>query len=113
MGGRVSSPPSFFAGQCLPVSPVWANSSGAGTGRTAPPRQIPLSPAPPRGTVMNVFFPPSLLAARRARAPAAALSPRRRPVMIGRTRREFFADVGRGMLVAGVGSGVAADLGLA
>jgi hypothetical protein len=33
--------------------------------------------------------------------------------MNGRTRREFLADVGRGMLIAGVGSGVAADLGLA
>src|SRR5262249_44048732 len=33
--------------------------------------------------------------------------------MIDRTRREFLADVGRGMLVAGVGSTLAADLGLA
>src|SRR5439155_266908 len=39
--------------------------------------------------------------------------PRRRPAMIGRNRREFLTDVGRGMLIAGVGSGVAADLGLA
>jgi hypothetical protein len=30
-----------------------------------------------------------------------------------RNRREFLADVGRGMLVAGLGSGLAADLGLA
>ena len=29
------------------------------------------------------------------------------------TRRDFFADVGRGMLVASVGSAVATDLGLA
>jgi hypothetical protein len=29
-----------------------------------------------------------------------------------RTRREFLADVGKGMLVAGVGSALAADLGL-
>src|SRR5947209_9636706 len=28
------------------------------------------------------------------------------------TRREFLADVGRGMLIAGVGSGLAADLGI-
>ncbi len=28
-------------------------------------------------------------------------------------RREFLADVGRGMLVAGVGSALAQDLGLA
>src|SRR5438477_6679388 len=54
---------------------------------------------------------PSLLAAWRARAPAAALSPRRRPAMNGRTRRDFFADVGRGMLLAGVGSSLATDLG--
>jgi hypothetical protein len=33
--------------------------------------------------------------------------------MIDRTRREFLADVGRGMLVAGVGATLAADLGLA
>ena len=33
--------------------------------------------------------------------------------MNGRNRREFLTDVGRGMLIAGVGSGVAADLGLA
>jgi hypothetical protein len=32
--------------------------------------------------------------------------------MIDRTRREFLADVGRGMLVASVGSTLAADLGL-
>jgi hypothetical protein len=32
--------------------------------------------------------------------------------MRGRNRREFLADVGRGMLVASVGSAVAADLGL-
>src|SRR5450432_3676510 len=30
-----------------------------------------------------------------------------------RTRRDFLADVGRGMLVAGVGLGTAVDLGLA
>jgi hypothetical protein len=34
-------------------------------------------------------------------------------VMHNRNRREFLADVGRGMLVAGVGSALAADLGLA
>src|SRR5262245_11296265 len=33
--------------------------------------------------------------------------------MNGRTRREFLTDVGRGMLVAGVGSSLAAELGLA
>ncbi|HJT78027.1 MAG TPA: hypothetical protein VJ739_12560 [Gemmataceae bacterium] len=33
--------------------------------------------------------------------------------MIDRTRREFLADVGRGMLVAGVGATLATDLGLA
>ncbi|MSR56995.1 MAG: hypothetical protein EXS05_04910 [Planctomycetaceae bacterium] len=33
--------------------------------------------------------------------------------MLPRTRREFLADVGRGMLVAGVGSATAIDLGLA
>jgi hypothetical protein len=33
--------------------------------------------------------------------------------MMNRNRREFLADVGRGMLVASVGSAVAADLGLA
>jgi len=33
--------------------------------------------------------------------------------MVPQTRREFFADVGKGMLVATVGAGVAADLGLA
>ena len=33
--------------------------------------------------------------------------------MIDRTRRDFLADVGRGMLVAGVGPALAADLGLA
>src|SRR5689334_966131 len=32
---------------------------------------------------------------------------------MARTRREFLAEVGRGMLVASVGSAVAADLGLA
>src|SRR5262245_55068086 len=32
--------------------------------------------------------------------------------MTGRSRREFLADVGRGMVAAGVGSAVAADLGL-
>ena len=30
-----------------------------------------------------------------------------------KTRREFLADVGRGMLIAAVGSSTAADLGLA
>jgi hypothetical protein len=33
--------------------------------------------------------------------------------MMNRSRREFLADVGRGMLIAGVGPAVAADLGLA
>jgi hypothetical protein len=33
--------------------------------------------------------------------------------MMNRDRREFLADVGKGMLVAGVGSALAADLGLA
>ncbi len=33
--------------------------------------------------------------------------------MHGQSRREFLADVGKGMLVASVGSGLAADLGLA
>ena len=33
--------------------------------------------------------------------------------MTQRTRREFFTDVSRGVLVAGLGAGVAADLGLA
>src|SRR5438067_12206159 len=33
--------------------------------------------------------------------------------MVPNTRREFLADVGKGMLVASVGSAVAADLGLA
>ena len=33
--------------------------------------------------------------------------------MVPNTRREFLADVGRGMLIASVGSAVAADLGLA
>jgi hypothetical protein len=32
--------------------------------------------------------------------------------MMNRTRREFLADVGRGMLIAGVGPALAADLGL-
>src|SRR5437660_2084775 len=32
--------------------------------------------------------------------------------MTDRTRREFLVDVGRGMLIAGVGSGLATDLGL-
>src|SRR5262245_58366200 len=32
--------------------------------------------------------------------------------MTNRNRREFLADVGRGMLVASVGPGLAADLGL-
>ena len=34
-------------------------------------------------------------------------------MMTPRTRRDFLADVGRGMLVAGVGLGTAVDLGLA
>jgi len=33
--------------------------------------------------------------------------------MLNRTRREFLADVGQGMLIASVGAGLAADLGLA
>jgi hypothetical protein len=33
--------------------------------------------------------------------------------MMNRTRREFLADVGKGMLIAGVGPALAADLGLA
>jgi hypothetical protein len=33
--------------------------------------------------------------------------------MMNRNRREFLSDVGRGMLVAGIGSALAADLGLA
>src|SRR5437773_1800425 len=33
--------------------------------------------------------------------------------MMSRNRREFLADVGKGMLVAGVGAAVAGDLGLA
>src|SRR5205085_1897328 len=39
--------------------------------------------------------------------------PHRSHPMIDRTRRDFLADVGRGMLVAGVGPALAADLGLA
>src|SRR5207248_1978883 len=35
------------------------------------------------------------------------------PTMSGRNRREFLADVGRGMVIASVGPAVAADLGLA
>src|SRR5690606_25944076 len=41
------------------------------------------------------------------------LRDRRGIIMDPRNRREFLADVGRGMLVAGVGSSLAADLGLA
>ncbi|HEX4589895.1 MAG TPA: hypothetical protein VH120_08205 [Gemmataceae bacterium] len=33
--------------------------------------------------------------------------------MIGRSRREFLADVGRGAIAAGIGAGLAGDLGLA
>ena len=33
--------------------------------------------------------------------------------MVPNTRREFLADVGRGMLVASLGSAIAIDLGLA
>ena len=33
--------------------------------------------------------------------------------MMNRSRREFLADVGRGMLLASVGPALAADLGLA
>lgn len=33
--------------------------------------------------------------------------------MVQRSRREFLADVGKGMMIAGVGTGVAADLGIA
>jgi hypothetical protein len=32
---------------------------------------------------------------------------------MGQSRREFLADVGRGMLIASVGSSLAVDLGLA
>src|SRR5205085_1860995 len=35
------------------------------------------------------------------------------PVMLPRNRRDFLADVGRGMLVASVGPAAAADLGVA
>src|SRR5947199_6377215 len=52
--------------------------------------------------------------ARRARALAGLPGlPRRTHFMKARNRREFLADVGRGMLVASVGAAVAADLGLA
>src|SRR5262249_29903016 len=53
----------------------------------------------------------------RARAPAAKpctlRSPRGRTTIMQRTRRDFLADVGRGMLLASVGPAVASDLGLA
>src|SRR6266404_3636971 len=50
---------------------------------------------------------------RRARAPAAKSHfPRRMGAMREKNRREFLADVGRGMLVASVGASVAHDLGL-
>jgi len=41
------------------------------------------------------------------------MNPDRRSFMVPNTRREFLADVGRGMLVASLGSAVATDLGLA
>src|ERR1700694_1709417 len=58
-----------------------------------------------------ILIPPT--ADRRARKPAAAAtSPRGSRTMSTQTRREFFADVGKGMLVASVGSALAADLGV-
>src|SRR5260221_12508789 len=38
---------------------------------------------------------------------------RRRAQMVRNTRREFLGDVGRGMLLAGLGTTLAEDLGLA
>src|SRR5260221_12885088 len=38
---------------------------------------------------------------------------RRRAKMVRNTRREFLGDVGRGMLLAGLGTTLAGDLGLA
>src|SRR5689334_8454627 len=48
----------------------------------------------------------------RARAPARGPIPRGRATLMRQTRREFLADVGRGVVIAGVGSALAADLGL-
>src|SRR5438132_12555014 len=45
--------------------------------------------------------------------PAIAPVPPRSMTMMNRNRREFLADVGKGMLVASVGPALAADLGLA
>src|SRR5262245_17865082 len=39
--------------------------------------------------------------------------PYRSMTMINRNRRDFLADVGKGMLIAGVGATVAGELGLA
>src|SRR5947209_324952 len=46
-------------------------------------------------------------------SPAVRPLPRRSMTMMNRSRREFLADVGRGMLVASVGPALAFDLGLA
>src|SRR6266849_5874913 len=40
------------------------------------------------------------------------LNPRGRRTTMQRSRRDFLADVGKGMLIAGVGSQLAADMGL-
>src|SRR5262249_15781761 len=45
-------------------------------------------------------------------APAATSSPRGSTTMTPQTRREFLADVGKGMLVAIVGAGHATDRGM-
>src|SRR3954468_15193867 len=46
-------------------------------------------------------------------APPCSSSPRGSRMFPSSSRREFLADVGKGMFVAGLGSGLAFDLGLA
>src|SRR5262249_29420557 len=67
---------------------------------------------PARVTLTVYSLPIPFSAARRARTPAASLSPRGGRTMLHRTRRDFLKDVGKGMVVASVGSSLAADLGL-
>src|SRR6516165_226790 len=57
----------------------------------------------------------ALVCAMAARRPVAArtLFLRKGGAMNGHSRRRFLADVGRGMLVASVGTSLAGDLGLA
>ncbi len=71
-----------------------------------------LSSASPRGTLNSHFHPRSLPALLASEGPGERPTPRGRLSIMHRSRREFFTEVGTGMLTASLGTGLMLDLGL-